>query len=250
MNGLLSRIGVAGAMSGMSAKCTLQQDREAGLLRPGDSRQLDTGHTKHKVVGEQQIDGIIGSQHHESLLAGGRSDHRVPQVLQHGRSLSKDQGIVLNHKDLLPPATPLHGSISCSGAIRTWITRAPMSARTQPASTFRSDVQLPTDFFAQAVVVTKGVEPRERVKARLEQALTIEFPSAAGRVYPLKLGPCRLAGSIEWAGRTPTSAVRCLSGSHHRGRRSQFLEHQLHPGWSRRAPSGSGLTRTRHASWA
>jgi multidrug efflux pump subunit AcrB len=51
------------------------------------------------------------------------------------------------------------------------------------------NVQLPNDFFAQAVVVTKGAEQRERVKARLEQALANQFPSAVGRVYPLELGP-------------------------------------------------------------
>ena len=51
------------------------------------------------------------------------------------------------------------------------------------------NVQLPNDFFAQAVVVTKGLKQRERVKARLEQALATEFPSVVGRVYPLELGP-------------------------------------------------------------
>ena len=51
------------------------------------------------------------------------------------------------------------------------------------------NVQLPNDFFAQAVVVTKGLQQRERVKARLEHALATEFPSAVGRVYPLELGP-------------------------------------------------------------
>jgi multidrug efflux pump subunit AcrB len=51
------------------------------------------------------------------------------------------------------------------------------------------NVQLPNDFFAQAVVVTKGLEERERVKGRLEQALATEFPNVAGRVYPLELGP-------------------------------------------------------------
>jgi multidrug efflux pump len=51
------------------------------------------------------------------------------------------------------------------------------------------NVQLPNDFFAQAVVVTKGVQQRERVKARLEHALATEFPSIVGRVYPLELGP-------------------------------------------------------------
>jgi multidrug efflux pump subunit AcrB len=51
------------------------------------------------------------------------------------------------------------------------------------------NVQLPNDFFAQAVVVTKGLQQRERVKARLEQALATEFPGVVGRVYPLELGP-------------------------------------------------------------
>jgi multidrug efflux pump len=51
------------------------------------------------------------------------------------------------------------------------------------------NVQLPNDFFGQAVVVTKGLEQRERVKAKLEQALATEFPNVVGRVYPLELGP-------------------------------------------------------------
>jgi len=51
------------------------------------------------------------------------------------------------------------------------------------------NVQLPNDFFAQLVVVTKGLQQRERVKARLEKALTDEFPNVVGRVYPLELGP-------------------------------------------------------------
>ncbi len=51
------------------------------------------------------------------------------------------------------------------------------------------NVQLPNDFFAQAVVVTKGLAERERVKAKLEKALATEFPSVVSRVYPLELGP-------------------------------------------------------------
>jgi multidrug efflux pump subunit AcrB len=51
------------------------------------------------------------------------------------------------------------------------------------------NVQLPNDFFAQAVVVTKGLAERERVRAKLEKALANEFPSIIGRVYPLELGP-------------------------------------------------------------
>ena len=51
------------------------------------------------------------------------------------------------------------------------------------------NVQLPNDFFGQAVVVTKGLEERERVKAKLERALASGFPNVIARVYPLELGP-------------------------------------------------------------
>ncbi|GIL39687.1 efflux RND transporter permease subunit [Roseiterribacter gracilis] len=51
------------------------------------------------------------------------------------------------------------------------------------------DLQLPNDHFAQLVVVTKGLEQRDHVKARLEQAFTTAFPNVVARVYPLELGP-------------------------------------------------------------
>ena len=51
------------------------------------------------------------------------------------------------------------------------------------------NVQLPNDFFAQAVVVAKNVAARDRVKARLEAALDNELPQAVARVSPLELGP-------------------------------------------------------------
>ena len=51
------------------------------------------------------------------------------------------------------------------------------------------DVQLPNDFFSQAVVVAKDVAARDRLHARLEQKLAEEFPSAVSRVSPLGLGP-------------------------------------------------------------
>jgi len=51
------------------------------------------------------------------------------------------------------------------------------------------DVQLPNDAFAQAVVVTKGLDERGRVKARLEKALETDFPNVSGRISPLELGP-------------------------------------------------------------
>jgi multidrug efflux pump len=51
------------------------------------------------------------------------------------------------------------------------------------------NVQLPNNFFSQAVIVAKDVVARERLHAKLEKVLADDFPSAVSRVYPLELGP-------------------------------------------------------------
>jgi len=51
------------------------------------------------------------------------------------------------------------------------------------------DVALPNPFFAQTVIVTKGLKEREQVRARLEKALATRFPQIVARVSPLELGP-------------------------------------------------------------
>ena len=51
------------------------------------------------------------------------------------------------------------------------------------------NVQLPNNFFTQAVIVAKDVAARERLREKLEKILSDEFPSAISRVYPLELGP-------------------------------------------------------------
>ena len=51
------------------------------------------------------------------------------------------------------------------------------------------DVQLPNDFFTQAVILAKDVAARERLHKKLESALAEQFPSAVSRVSPLGLGP-------------------------------------------------------------
>jgi multidrug efflux pump subunit AcrB len=51
------------------------------------------------------------------------------------------------------------------------------------------NVQLPNNFFAQAVIVAKDVPARERLQVKLEKLLANEFPSVVARVYPLELGP-------------------------------------------------------------
>ena len=51
------------------------------------------------------------------------------------------------------------------------------------------NVQLANPFFAQAVIVSKDIEARERLQPRLEQLLAERFPEVVGRVSPLELGP-------------------------------------------------------------
>jgi multidrug efflux pump len=51
------------------------------------------------------------------------------------------------------------------------------------------NVQLPNNFFSQAVIVAKDVAARERLRVKLENLLANEFPTAVSRVYPLELGP-------------------------------------------------------------
>jgi multidrug efflux pump subunit AcrB len=51
------------------------------------------------------------------------------------------------------------------------------------------DTQLANDFFAQAVVVTKGHEARARVVERLDAAFARDFGDILTRVSPLEMGP-------------------------------------------------------------
>ncbi len=51
------------------------------------------------------------------------------------------------------------------------------------------DIELPNDFFSQAVVIAKDLAARDRLQKRLETELATQFPSAVSRVAPLGLGP-------------------------------------------------------------
>jgi multidrug efflux pump subunit AcrB len=51
------------------------------------------------------------------------------------------------------------------------------------------NVQLPNDFFAQAVIVAKDVAARERLRVKLTKILADDFPSLVSRISPLELGP-------------------------------------------------------------
>jgi multidrug efflux pump len=51
------------------------------------------------------------------------------------------------------------------------------------------NVQLPNNFFSQAVVVAKDIPARERLRKKLENVLANDFPSLTSRVSTLELGP-------------------------------------------------------------
>jgi multidrug efflux pump subunit AcrB len=51
------------------------------------------------------------------------------------------------------------------------------------------NVQLANDYFAEAIVVTKGIKEREQVRARLQKALDSDFASLNSRISALELGP-------------------------------------------------------------
>jgi multidrug efflux pump len=112
------------------------------------------------------------------------------------------------------------------------------------------NVQLANDFFSQAVIVTKSLEARERVRARLEKVLETEFPSVVARVYPLELGPpvgwplqYRVTGPDVNTVRETAFKVANVMGSDPSGRSTSS-------GSSRRGPCGSASTRTRPGSSA
>src|SRR3954466_15286198 len=51
------------------------------------------------------------------------------------------------------------------------------------------DVQLANDNFAQAVIVTKSAEARERLRTRLDATMPDKFPDLITRTFPLEVGP-------------------------------------------------------------
>jgi multidrug efflux pump subunit AcrB len=87
------------------------------------------------------------------------------------------------------------------------------------------DVQLDNDFFAQAVVVTKGIEDRDRIIRKLEAEFAKGFENVLVRIHPLEVGP-----PVGWpiqlrtSGKTPEEAraiaervaaiVRAYPGAH------------------------------------
>ena len=50
-------------------------------------------------------------------------------------------------------------------------------------------VHLANPFFSQIVVIAKDIEARDRLQAKLEQILAVDFPDVVSRVSPLEMGP-------------------------------------------------------------
>src|SRR4026208_1563849 len=68
------------------------------------------------------------------------------------------------------------------------------------------DVQLQNDFFSEAIIVTKSLKARERVKKRLDAALEEKFPEAVGRITPPELArPVGWQGQNRVSGPDPTT---------------------------------------------
>ncbi len=69
------------------------------------------------------------------------------------------------------------------------------------------DVQLDNDFFAQAVIVTRGIEDRNLVMKDLERAFAAGFDDVLVRIAPLEVGPpVGWPIQIRASGKTPNEA--------------------------------------------
>jgi multidrug efflux pump len=105
-----------------------------------------------------------------------RPELLIDLTLPHGASLEATQQVVTRVEDLLKTDPDIdHWSFYVGqGAIRFYL---PL------------DQQLANDFFAQAVVVTKGPKVRGNVMARIEKEFAAGFDALMARVTPLELGP-------------------------------------------------------------
>ena len=83
------------------------------------------------------------------------------------------------------------------------------------------DVQLPNDFFTQAVVVAKDVEARKRLQAKLEKLLARAFPGRGVDRVAARAGAAgRLAGAVsrQRSRHRQGAGHRAPAGADHRGR--------------------------------
>ena len=172
---MLGRLDSQEAQGGARGGARTDHARVPPLPRAGDAGALGDGHRYARPVRRSALYGMrfVPQQFFPS---SDRPELLVDLQLPENASIYATQDVSARVDKLLTgdPDVDHWSTYVGQGAVRFYL---PLN------------VQLPNDFFAQAVVVTKGLQQRERVKAKLEQALATDFPSVVGRVYPLELGP-------------------------------------------------------------
>jgi multidrug efflux pump subunit AcrB len=130
--------------------------------------------------------------------AADRAELLVNLTLPHNGSIAGTQGEVARLEKILldDPGIESHSFYVGAGAVRFYL---PL------------DVQLENANFAQAVVVTKSYDVRDRVRDRLQKVLDEQFPAVLSRVEPLQLGP-----PVDWpiqyrVGGTDIGVVRAIA---------------------------------------
>src|SRR5258707_1168003 len=131
--------------------------------------------------------------------AADRAELLVSLTLPHNGSIAGTQSEVARLERVLlqDPDIVSHSFYVGAGAVRFYL---PL------------DVQLENANFAQAVVLTKSYEVRDRVRDRLQKVLDEQFPAGLSRVEPLQLGP-----PVDWpiqyrVGGTDIGVVRAIAG--------------------------------------
>ena len=94
------------------------------------------------------------------------------------------------------------------------------------------DVQLDNDFMAETVVVTKDLEARDRVQAKLEKLFADDFPDVTARISRLELGP-----PVGWPVQYRVSAPTTEEARHYADQVANVLR-------------ASGLVRNVNYDWA
>ena len=139
-------------------------------------------HMKYAVIGATValfVVALVGMQfvQQQFFPSSDRPELLVDLTLPQGSSINATRKVVDNFENILKSDPDVeHWSFYVgSGAIRFYL---PL------------DQQLTNDFFAQAVVVTKGFKVRPAVQKRILAALQRpEFEQVVSRVTPLELGP-------------------------------------------------------------
>src|SRR4051812_19954068 len=72
-----------------------KDDREVRPLGPHCVREFDPVHLWHREVGEEQVD-VVPFEQRERLGPRSRLNDAMPEILEHGRSVEENEGIVVD----------------------------------------------------------------------------------------------------------------------------------------------------------